>query len=145
VSQRIILRAMRKRDRVWLCCGPAIFCLLDWALTLLNQPEPYWAGQLSQAVEVNPPFLLLLRLRPLAFSTGVRAWPLLASSLILWLPAGLARGFSFVVQFAHTLGASTWLFQRDVFGLLTALALFAFSRLVMDLTWQRSLVPRQNG
>ena len=132
---------MMKRGHAWLCCGPAIFCLLDGVLTLHGQPHPYWEGLLDRGVEWNTPFLLLLRLHPLGFSVGVLAWLLLASSLIFWLPGGLARGLSFMVQFAHTLGAASWLLQANELGLLAAVALIAFSRLVMDVSWGQSSVP----
>lgn len=139
----LALTAMMKRSHFWLCCGPAIFCVLDCVLTLHGQPQSYWAGQYHEAVEFNPPFLWLLRLHPLGFSFGVLVWLLLVTSFILWLPDGLARGLAFVVQFAHTLGASSWLLQANGLGLLAAVALVAFSRLVMDATWERSSVPRR--
>jgi hypothetical protein len=134
---------MMNRGHVWLCYGPAIFCILDCVLTLHGQPPSYWAGQFEQAVEFNPPFLWLLRLHPLAFSVGVLVWLLLASSFILWLPDGLSRGLAFVVQFAHTLAAASWLLQANSLGFLSAVALVAFSRLVMNVTWERSSVPRR--
>lgn len=71
-SLLLILRAtMMNRGHAWLCCGPAIFCVLDCVLTLHGQPQVYWAGQFEQAVEFNPPFLWLLQLHPLAFLVGV--------------------------------------------------------------------------
>ena len=94
-------------------------------------------------MEFNPPFLWLLQLHPLTFSIGVLVWLLLVSALILWLPGGLARGLSFVVQFVHTLGASSWMLQANCLGIIASVALIAFSRLVLDVTWGRSSVPRR--
>src|SRR5262249_8949604 len=124
--------------RVGLWLSPAVFCLLDFGLTLHGQPAAYWAGQFGQAVEANPPFLWLLRLHPLGFAAGVLTWLGLLGSLVLLLPEGLARALAFVALVAHTLGAGSWLVHADGSGWLACVGLFVLAGLILEMTLGRT-------
>jgi hypothetical protein len=119
----------------WLCLGPILLCLLDGGLTLLGQPDGYWAGEFARATEWNPLGRRLLLLHPLAFALALLGWAGLVSAAALLLPARAARALTLLVQVGHTCGAATWLARLGGPGWVAVAALFVASRLLLD--WSR--------
>ena len=42
------------RHRLWLCLPPITLFIVDMTLTLYGQPDAYWAGKYSHALEGSP-------------------------------------------------------------------------------------------
>ena len=122
------------KNRLRLCSGPILFCLLDGALTLFGQAGEYWAGNFKLAEEWNPVGRWALEQHPMIFATVLLCWLGTVSILILSLPVNLALVASFAIQLGHTVGAVSWVY-RD-FGSLACIPLLVVSRLVLDLTWE---------
>ena len=121
-----------------MCLGPVIFSILDEVLTLLGQPAEYWSGNFDQVLEWNPLANWALCQDPTYFVIGSLFWAVIYCTSILCLPANAARVLAFLVQFGHTLGASSWLARMGPVGWVAAVALIAISRLVLDFTWKRA-------
>jgi hypothetical protein len=122
------------KERIHLCFGPVLFCLLDGSLTLLGQPAEYWAGNWHYANELNPLGYWGLGQHPYVFAVLLAGWMALVAALILLLPARFAIVVSLAVQAGHTLGAASWLLRA--FGILGCVPLVLLSRVLMDRAWR---------
>jgi len=107
-TSRFSLIAMWNR-KLWLCLPPTVLCLIDHMVTLWFQPAEYWRGSYGAAQEMNPQFLWLLQLHPLAGEAGLVGWVLFFCGLIAALPWRAALLFSLALTFGHTWGAGTWI------------------------------------
>jgi hypothetical protein len=106
-----------------LCLPPILVWSVDCTLTLVGQPEAYWARSGAQRTdgitslhsypapvnEVNPTSRFLLARHPLAYIGGTVLEMLLLCSLILLLPSPLALITCLAATLGHTWGATTWI------------------------------------
>src|SRR5262245_6147648 len=95
-----------------LCLPPILFCVLDFALTLVFQPPEYWQGDRTRIIEGSPTFHYLLSISPAAFVVGVLVWIALFVALLLLLPDTPALMMSIATVFGHTAGTAAWLRVR---------------------------------
>ncbi len=123
-------------NRARLSVGPIACCLLDATLTLAGQPEAYWSGDRLMAMEANPLARVLLHLDPFAFVAGVAAALVLYTALLSLLPDNLARVLAFVIVFAHTIAAGSWLLHWGAMGYLSAVLLLVVASRVLAYGWQ---------
>jgi hypothetical protein len=123
-------------NRLRLAARPLAFCMLDATITLIGQPEAYWAGDLLAAREANPLGRWLLHLDPLAFIAGVVGSLAVYALLLTRLPANLARVAAFAILFLHAVGASTWLLHWGISGYIAAVLLLLAGSRVLAHAWQ---------
>lgn len=97
--------------KLWLCLPPFLFALLDAGLTLHGQPDPYWSGDYSHPLELNPVGAWLLRQHPLTFALGTFGWALGFSTIILTLPARPAFWLAVLLALGHGVGVASWLLR----------------------------------
>ena len=110
---------MEKQDRVisgiWqirrlsLCIPPILLFILDITLTLLGQPEEYWAGNYDMARERSPEVRRVMQTDPVLLFVMIAVWIGVIVFLIRVLPQTLAELFSVATTVAHTAAASSWL------------------------------------
>jgi hypothetical protein len=122
---------------------------LDGTITLIGQPEEYWAGNYSLAMEGNPTFDSLLRMSPRAAVAVFAVWIGVYVGIILLLPDTLALIVSIAVTLLHAVGAATWLcfhffsFQYG-YPLCEVLLLFTAVLLGTSIRWGWQATPAQH-
>ncbi|MBL8799255.1 MAG: hypothetical protein JNM56_35545 [Planctomycetia bacterium] len=124
-------------NHAWLCLGPLLAYHLDVLLTLIGQPDAYWAGHLDQAREGNPFPRWLMHQHPLLFPLAALLWLPTFCAVILWLPARFAKWVAFLIQMGHTLAAGSWLVELAPGGYLAAVPFLYLSVKLMEWTWRR--------
>lgn len=100
---------MNIRRLIGLCVVPVVLAVLDGAVTLVGQPEAYWAGDHSRVLEGTPGFRILLTYGPAAYITGLTVWVLAFVGMILLLPSTLALAVCLMFSLGHTIGAFSWI------------------------------------
>ncbi len=88
-----------------------LLAVLDGTVTLIGQPEAYWAGDHSRVLEGTPGFRVLLTYVPAAFVAGQIVWELAFVGMILLLPSTPALAVSLMFTLGHTIGAFSWINQ----------------------------------
>jgi len=89
---------------------PALWaCLFDLIVTIINQPNAYWKGNLQMVREGNPLIGVLMKHHILGILIFVFLWLLTIGIIGYYLPSKLLRMFSLFVLVIHTYGASSWL------------------------------------
>jgi hypothetical protein len=128
-----------------LCLPPVLFCVLDFALTLVFQPAEYWQGDRTRIIEGSPTFRHLLSISPAAFAVGVLAWVALFVCLLLLLPDTPALVTSVAIVFGHTAGSAAWLRGRFPFDYQLLVSLFALAAASVGLgvRWGWQAAPRE--
>lgn len=102
------MRSARRR-LVGLCLVPALLAALDGCVTLIGQPDAYWAGDYSRAIEGTPGFRILMMQGPAAYVAGLLVWTLAFVGMILLLPSTLALAACLLFTLGHTIGAFSWI------------------------------------
>jgi len=125
-----------RRQRLWLCVAPWIFCMIDQGITLQLQSPEYWAGDYSQANEANPWFNWLLRQHPLYFEVGILLWVAVFTLAVVFLPRLLAMIGCVAIVLGHTWGACTWLLWMP-FGYWMVLLMFLMGAIAIVLSWEK--------
>jgi hypothetical protein len=124
-----------RRVRLWV--APIVCCALDAALTLIGQPDAYWAGERGEANEANPLGRLLLHWHPLAFAAGALAAMLFYALLLERLPWNLSRVTSFVILFSHSMAAAMWcVVLFDLLGYVIATAWLLLASWLLGWSWR---------
>lgn len=100
---------MNKRRLSGLCLVPVLLAVLDGSVTLVGQPEAYWAGDHSRVLEGTPGFRILLTYGPAAYIAGLTVWALAFTGMILLLPSTPALAVCLMFTLGHTIGAFSWL------------------------------------
>ena len=126
-----------KWKNAWLCLGPLLVYVLDVTLTLIGQPEAYWAGNLDQAKEGNLFPRWMMHQHPWLFPLVALVWLPTFCTAILWLPARFAKVIAFVLQVGHTLAAASWIVELVPGSYLVALPFMLLSLKLMNWTWDR--------
>ena len=124
-------------QRVWLCVGPAVMCMIDVGLTLAFQPSRYWQEGYQFSHDANPLARWLLELHPLAFLGASLLWILALSAAMFRLRWRTARIAALVVLFGHALGASTWLIRRP-YGWVWCFGVWLLARYLFGRFWDPS-------
>jgi hypothetical protein len=128
------------KNRIWLCLGPTLLCLLDGCLTLYGQPAAYWQGSTHLAEELNPLGLWALERHPLCFTAVLLCWIGAFATIILSLPLGVAVACSFLIQLGHTVGAALWVIRE--FGWIACIPLLLASSVALEMTWKKAGIGR---
>jgi hypothetical protein len=102
------MRTVRRR-LIGLCLVPVLLAALDGSVTLMGQPDAYWEGDYSRALEGTPGFRILLTHGPLAYVAGLSVWALAFVGMILLLPSTLALAACLLFTLGHTIGAFSWI------------------------------------
>lgn len=86
-------------------------CLFDEIITIINQSDEYWKGDLSKANEGNPigAFFMANHTSGLYIICGV--WLILIAVIGYKLSDRKLKIFALFVLIAHSFGASSWLSQ----------------------------------
>jgi hypothetical protein len=129
------------RRKLWLCLPPFLFALLDAGLTLYGQPDPYWQGDYSYPLELNPAGFWLLHRHPLAFATGVVCWAVCFSALILRLSPRPAFWFALLLTLGHGVGVTSWLLRLGPGGYVLALLFLLAAERLTRYCWRPFLAP----
>ncbi len=119
---------------------PCIFLwLLDVILTLAGQSREYWAGNFSEAKELNPLFHWFLSNGPDVFLIASIAYILLLVVILFLVPLRIAIITSYIASIAHLIGAAGWMLQMNIrmAGIILTILLFIFVKIVLDKEWQR--------
>jgi hypothetical protein len=119
---------------------PCIFLwLLDVILTLTGQSREYWAGNFSEAKELNPLFLLFLSNDPGIFLVAAVAYILLLVSILFLVPLRIAIMTAYIASIAHLIGAASWMLQMNLrmAGIILTILLVIFVKIVLDKEWQK--------
>lgn len=98
-----------RRRLIGLCLVPVFLAMLDGLVTLIGQPEAYWEGDYSKALEGTPGFRILLTHGPAAYAVGLAVWVMAFVGMILMLPSTLALAICFQFTLGHALGAFSWI------------------------------------
>lgn len=111
---------------------PVILALIDGAVTLYFQPEGYWLGDRSQALDSNPIVWLALRIHPLLLIPGYLGWFGLIALLIGFTPAWIGLRIHVLLVLGHTIAISGWLvrFGEREIALVFAIAFLALATLL---------------
>jgi hypothetical protein len=113
--------------------------LLDVILTLVGQSSEYWAGNFSDARELNPLFYWFLSNGPDVFLVAAIAYILLLVVILLLVPLKIAIITAYIVSIAHLIGAAGWMLQMNLrmAGIVLTILLFIFAKIVLDKEWQK--------
>jgi hypothetical protein len=129
---------MVTRDRAWLVMPAWLWLAADVALTLAGQPNDYWKGDYTNAVEANPLAYPILARGPWPFLLLAAVWAMLIGVAVACLSHQLAGWFVFLAAVVHAVGGGTWLARLGSWGwALTLLYLLAASE-VSWWCWRRS-------
>jgi hypothetical protein len=128
--------------RLCLCLPPFLFALLDAGLTLHGQPHPYWSGDFSQPLELNPVGAWLLRQHPLTFALGVLCWALGVCTIIMILPARPAFWLAVLLALGHGVGVASWLLRLGPTGFPLALLFLLAAERLVRICWRRGTYNR---
>ncbi|MBP3960323.1 hypothetical protein J8F10_34275 [Gemmata sp. G18] len=128
------------RARLWLLL-PAV-CLFagDISMTLMGQPDTYWAGDYSTAAEYNPIAYPLLARHPALFVAGMLLWLGLSAALVLWWRHPITVWLAMAIALGSALGASTWLARHGSIGWLGAIAYLSVAAVISRACWRRAIV-----
>ena len=119
---------------------PCIFLwLLDVILTLAGQSWEYWAGNFSDAKELNPLFLWFLSNGPDVFLVATVAYIFLLVVILLLVPFRIAIMTAYIASIAHLIGAASWMLQINcrIIGIILSILLFISVKIVLDKEWQK--------
>ena len=95
--------------RLWLCLPPALFTLIDYAVTVRGQPDAYWSGDYDAAFEGNPVVRWCMTAHPWLFHGLTFVWIASFSAFIVKTPRPFARLASLAIAFSHAYCVSTWM------------------------------------
>ncbi|UOK42242.1 MULTISPECIES: hypothetical protein [Flavobacterium] len=84
-------------------------CLFDVIITIVNQSDEYWKGNLSRANEGNPIGAFMMANHTSGIFIISFIWLLLIGIIGYNLSKRKLKTFALFVMVAHTFGASTWL------------------------------------
>ncbi len=110
---------------------PVILALIDGAVTLYFQPEGYWRGDRSQALDSNPIVWLALRIHPLVLVPGYLGWFGLITLLIGFAPAWIGLRFHVLLVLGHTVAISGWLVRFGEWEIAVVFAIASLSAAVV--------------
>lgn len=119
---------------------PCIFLwLLDVILTLVGQSSEYWAGNFSEAKELNPLFHWFLSNGPGIFLVAAIAYILLLVVIFFLVPLRVGIITAYIVSIAHLIGAAGWMLQMNLrmVGIILTILLVISVKIVLDKEWQR--------
>ena len=111
------------RRRLWLCVPPALFALIDYAITMRGQPAAYWSGNYAAVNEGNPLVHWCMTTHPALFHGLTFLWIAAVSAFILKTPRLIARFAMLAITFshAHCIGTWIWLSEPEDFFRMIAL------------------------
>src|SRR5205823_2747767 len=98
-----------KRESVILLWPLVISCLSDAVITLVFQPEAYWAGDYSQAQENTKVYCLLMASHPALFLAGVIAYMAISCLATLTVAPRFGRYIVMALSCVHIWATTTWL------------------------------------
>lgn len=130
-----------RKQGLWLCVPPIVFCLFDAAVTLYGQSAAYWMGDYQIVEEMSPTPRYWLQIHPLVFVAGTGGWILTFSAIILLLPETLALSLAMMVCLGHLVCGNCWVMWRMPNGYFLGNAIFVVASFVLVLMFKRG----QNG
>ena len=119
---------------------PCLFLwLFDLIATLLGQSSEYWAGNFSEATELNPLFLYFISKGPAIFLVASFAYILFLVIILFLIPLRIAILTAFIASIVHLIGATSWMLQINckMIGIILSILLFIFAKTVLDKEWQK--------
>ncbi|SHG64081.1 hypothetical protein [Flavobacterium johnsoniae] len=84
-------------------------CIFDEIITIVNQSDEYWKGDLSKANEGNPIGAFMMASHTSGLFIICLLWLLLIGIIGYYLSNRKLKIFALFVLIAHSFGASTWL------------------------------------
>jgi hypothetical protein len=129
---------MKCRQNIFLI--PCIFLwLLDVILTLAGQSREYWAGNFSEAKELNPLFHWFLSNGPDVFLVATVAYILLLVAIIFLIQLRIALMTAYIASIAHLIGVASWMLQMNgrIVGILLTILLFISVKIILDREWEK--------
>ena len=118
-------------------------CLLLWLfdviVTLVGQSAWYWAGDFSEAKELNPLFFWFLSKGPEVFIIATVAYIFLLVVILFLVPLRIGIMTTYIASIVHMVGVAGWMLQMNVriVGLILTILLFIFVKIVLDREWQK--------
>jgi MFS-type transporter involved in bile tolerance (Atg22 family) len=86
-------------------------CLFDEIITIINQSDAYWKGDLSKANEGNPIGAFVMAHHTSGLFIISALWLVLIGIIGYYLSDKKLKIFALFVLIVHSFGASTWLSQ----------------------------------
>jgi len=103
-------------------------CIVDEVITILNQSEDYWKGDLSKANEGNPIGAFMMANHTYGLFIICGFWLVLIALISYKLNNRKLKIFALFVLIAHSFGASSWI--SFIYGFWVAI-LFIFINAVL--------------
>lgn len=119
---------------------PCLFLwLFDVILTLVGQSSEYWAGNLSEAKELNPLFLLFLSKGPDIFLVATATYILILVVILFIIPLRISILTAFIFSIAHLIGVTGWILQINgrMVGIILSILIFISVKIALDKEWHK--------
>lgn len=110
----------------WLLLIPAFWASgFDIAISIIQQPKEYWAGDLLASNEGNPVGKFMMMKHVSGIFVVSFSWLVVITCLGYYLPNKLSRIFLVFVLIAHSYGAATWI--NRAYGFWVEILFFIFN------------------
>lgn len=119
---------------------PCLFLwLFDLIATLVGQSPGYWAGNFSEAKELNPIFFWFLSKGPDVFIVATVAYIFLLVVILFLIPLRIAIITAYIASIAHVIGVASWMLQMNLrmVGIILSILLVISVKIVLDKEWQK--------
>lgn len=119
---------------------PCLFLwLFDVIATLAGQSGGYWAGDFTEAKELNPLFLWFLSKGPEVFIVATVAYIFLLVIILFLSPSRIAIMTTYIASIVHMIGVASWMLQMNgrMAGIILTILLFISVRIVLDREWRK--------
>ncbi|MBC5836248.1 hypothetical protein G6N05_15295 [Flavobacterium sp. F372] len=117
-------------------------CIFDIIITIINQSDEYWKGNLSKANEGNPIGAFMMANHTSGIFIVCALWLILIGIIGLKLSNRKLKFFALFVLIAHSFGASSWL--SNYYGFWYAI-IFIFINSIMYIEFENIYETRKKG
>ena len=117
-------------------------CIFDIIITIINQSDEYWKGNLSKANEGNPIGAFMMANHTSGIFIVCALWLILIRIIGLKLSNRKLKIFALFVLIAHSFGASSWL--SNYYGFWYAI-IFIFINSIMYIEFENIYETRKKG
>ena len=132
--------------RLWLVVPVWLWLVADVSLTLVGQPDSFWDGDYTTALEANPIVHPILTLGPGPFILLAILWAMFCGLFVVYFPYRLVTWFVLIAALSHAFGGCTWLVRLGTWGWILAAAYLFVAAEVSWWCWGRfDVVANEKG
>lgn len=113
----------------------------DVTVTLVHQPQSYWAGDYTTVIEGNPFFRELLAAHPAVFLGVVITWAIAFVLILRHWRHPLTKPMALILTLGHAVGAGSWLIGYGWLGWVAAIGLLVTAERLLSWSWQTGDEP----